>query len=380
LLIATILAGTIWPAVAQTGFVTPVDLQTILATNTQGAVVSLRGIDLDSRSRISMSQTFTGGKLIFSDSPESPTSAGILYMDTNLAATASSEPNRVFVYHVNASPSGRMKFSALIRNKGTATATLMVHQTGIAGPGADYMLIGETALYRWLTSSPGTPRAVAPGQTIRLDTRFDSIKAGHGDLVEGIWDYTFDQPHAIIICALDSDDNPVAVGSTLKVLARDFHDRGTFAHCNKLCSANNGAAIETDGGVRQFPIGGDGDVYVTGWDNTVSPPITVENDGNYGVLYTVKMKIASDDSKALALLISPRGGAWCGVVNAAPGLSPGGPFIIPSDGRAISDPFSAAVEAEYSPGVRKDVWFQFMPAGASSFPVYVMTVPFSRHR
>jgi hypothetical protein len=161
----------------------------------------------------------------------------------------------------------------------------------------------------------------------------------------------------------------------LGLLPRDFHERGTFAHCDKLC----GATVDTAGGIRQFPIGGDGDVYVTGWDNAVSPPIAVRNDGNYGVLYSVKLKIASDDSRALALLISPRGGAWCGAVNAAPGLLPGGPFIIPSNGSATSDPSSAAVEGEYSPGVPKDVGFQFMPAGASSFPVYVMTVPFSRN-
>jgi hypothetical protein len=379
-LAATILVGAIWPAAAQTGFATPVELQSILTTNTQGAVVSLRGIDPDSCSRISMSQTFTGGKLIFSDSPESPANVGILYVDTNLAATTASGPNRIFVYHVNASPSGKMKFSVLIKNNGNSAGTLTVHRIGIAGPGADYMLIGETALYRWLTSRQSTSRPVAPGQTIRLDTHFDSIKAAHGDLIEGIWDYSIDQPHSIIICALHSNDVPITLGPTLGVLARDFHDRGTFAHCNKFCATGMGATVDTAGGIWQFPIGGDGDVYVTGWDNTASPPIAVTNDGNYGVFYTVKMNAASDDSKSLALLISPRGGAWCGAVDAAPGLLPGGPFIIPSNGRPISDPSSAAVEGEYSPCVRKDVRFQFMPAGASSFPVYVMAVPFSRNR
>lgn len=379
-LVVAILAGTCWPAAAETGVATPGELQRVLTTNTQGAVVSLRGIIRDSCPRIPISQTFIGGKLIFSDSPESAADTGILYMDTHLPATRPETANRIFVYHVNTSHSGKMKFSVLIRNNGKSSAVLTVRRTGISGPGANYMLIGQTALYRWLASSPRPSRAVAPGQTVQLDTRFDSIEAGHGDLINGIWDYTFDQPHAIIICALHSNDDPVAVGPALKVLARDIHDRGTFAHCDKLYDPSDNTIIDTAGGIRQFPIGGDGDVYVTGFDNAVFPPVAAINDGNYGVLYTIKLNTASSDSRALALLISPRGGPWCGAVNAAPGMLPGGAFVIPSNGRFVSRPSRGAIEGEYYPGVQKNVWFQFMPTGASSFPVYVMTVPFSRDR
>ncbi|HEY1786789.1 MAG TPA: hypothetical protein VGJ73_01470 [Verrucomicrobiae bacterium] len=377
-LVVTIWSATIWPVAAQTRVATPVELQNLLKTNTQGAVVSLCGIDPVSCPRVSISQTFTGGKLIFSDSPESPSVAGILYLDTNLAATVRGTANRIFVYHVNASPSGKMKFSVLIRNDGNSVADLTVRRTGVAGPGGNYMLVGETALYRWLTSSPSPTRTIAPGQIVRLDAGFDSITAGHNDLMNGIWDYTFDQPHAIFICALHANDVPIAEVSRLKLLARDIHDRGTFAHCDKVFAPGAGAIIDTAGGVRRFPIGGNGDVYVRGYDNAVFPPIAVINDGNYGVFYTVKMNIASDNSRALALLISPQGGPWCGAVNAAPGLLPGKAFIIPSGGKAASDPSSAAIEGEYFPGPRKELWFQFMPAGASSFPVYVMIVPFSQ--
>jgi hypothetical protein len=377
-LVATILVSAIWPAAAQTEVTTPVRLQNVLATNTQGAVVRLRGIDLDFCPRISMAQTFNGGKLIFSDSPESPASAGILYRDTNLAATGHQGCNRIFVYHVNASPSGKMKFSVLIRNNGKSSAALSVRRTGISGPDANYMLVGETAIHRWLASSPSQSRVVAPGQTIQLDPNFDSIEAGHGDLMNGIWDYTFNQPHAIVICALAPPDAPISVGPSLRVLARDIHDRGTFAHCDKLYAPSDGAIIDTADGVREFPIGGDGDIYVTGFDNAAVPPIAVTNEGNYGVLYTIHLNTASKDSRALALLISPRGGAWCGAVNTAQGLLPGGAFIIPSNGKAISNPSRAAIAGEYSPDRQSDVWLQFMPAGASSFPVYVMTVPFSR--
>lgn len=380
LLAAVFLAGNLWRVAGQTGIPTPVELQSILATNAQGAIVSLCGIDPESCPRIAVSQTFSGGKLIFSDSPESPTNAGILYVDTNLAATDPSIPNRIFVYHVNASSSGKMKFSVLVENNGNSPAALVVRRVGIAGPGADYMLIGETAFARWLTSGGAIARSIAPGQIIRLNTNFDSINVSHGGLLNGIWDYTIDQPHTIFVCALRSSDDPVAIGPTLGVLARDIHDRGTFEHCNKDCSTAAGMIVNTAQGLHQFPIGGNGDLYVKGRDNSVFPPIPVADDGNYGVLYTVNMNVKGDDIGRLALLLSPQGGSWCGAVKAVPGLLPGGVFFVPSNERSISDPSSAVVEGEYFPRVLKSIGFQFMPSGGSSFPVYVLTVPFSENR
>ncbi|HEV2327228.1 MAG TPA: hypothetical protein VGY56_00390 [Verrucomicrobiae bacterium] len=376
-LIVVFLAQKIWAAAGQTEIATPVELQNILTTNRQGAVVSLCGVAPESCPRIPVSQTFSGGKLIFSDSPESPTNVGILCMDTNLAATGPSIPNRIFVYHVNASSSGKMKFCVLVENNGNSAAVLTVHRAGVAGPGTDYMLIGETALNRWLANSRTTAHSVAPGQTIRLDTNFDSINVAHDGLLNGIWDYTFDQPHTIIICVLHANDDPIAVGPTLGVLAGHVHDRGTFEYCNKDCSTTDGN-INLASAPREFPIGGNDDIYVKGWDNSVFPPIAVTNEGNYGVFYTVNLKLNADDSGALALLLSPQGGSWCGAVKAMPGLLPGGMFFVPSNQKSISDPSSAVIVGEYFPRVLKNISFQFMPSGGASFPVYVLTVPFPK--
>jgi hypothetical protein len=361
----------------ETGIATPSELQTVLNTNTQGSVVSLDSIDPVSCPLISMSQTYSGGRLIFSDSPESPTNTGILYMDTNLAATAGSAPNRIFAYHVNNNSSEPMKFSVLIENNGSSNATLTVQRTGIAGPSANYAVVGETAFYRWLTNVTSTSITVAPGQIVRLDTNFDTIDVSQNDLLNGIWDYTFSQPHTIIICALNPLDNPITVGPTLSVLARDIHDRGTFANCNKAYDTSPGVLIDTAAGIRQFPLAGNGDTYVTGFDNAVSPPTAVTDSGNYGVVYTIQMNTSSSDGRALGLLISPQGGSWCGAVNADPGLLPGGAFILPPGGQMISSSSSAAIEGEYYPNGGKTIQFQFMPTGASSFPVCLLTVPFS---
>ncbi len=359
-----------------TGIATPAALQILLKTNGQGAVVDLCGVDPRSCPFIPMSQTWTGGKLIFSDSPESPTRPGILYQDTHLPATGSN-PNRIFAYHVNNNPSGPMKFSVLIKNAGRSMAILTVRQAGIAGPSGNYALVGESAFYRWLTNRTMATIKVPPGRIARLDTNFDSVDVANGALINGIWDYTFSQAHTVTICAMEPRDNPITTAPKLALLPRDIHDRGTFPNCNKTYDTSVGAVVDTMAGIRQFPLAGHGDTYATGYDEAISPPAAARDNGNYGVFYTIHLNLAFGDGRALALLASPQGGSWCGAVAAAPGILPGGVFAIPSNGSTISSPDEAAIVGEYFPNGPKTIQIEFMPTGASSFPVLLLTAPFS---
>ena len=296
----------------------------------------------------------------------------------NLAATAASIPNRVFIYHVNADSSATLRFSVLIKNTGSSNATLSVRQSGYSGPSTSYGVVGETAFYNWLiTTNPAATQTVAPGQVVRLDTNFDTINVRHNDLMNGIWDYTFNQPHAIMVCALTANEDPVVVGPTLPVLARDSHVRGTFTACNKNYDTAASVLLNTTAGIQQFPIAGSSDAFVTGYDNAVSPPTAQTNSGNYGVFYNIQLNTSASDGRALGILINPQGGAWSGAANAGPGILPGGNFIIPTNGLTISAATNAAVAGEYFPNGGATVQLQFMPTGASSFPVYVMTVPYA---
>jgi hypothetical protein len=354
---------------------TPAQLNTALGTNAQAAIISLYGIDPLSCPQVSMTQTFTGGKLIFSDSPESPNMRGILYMDTNLPA-ATTAPNRLFVYHVN-SNSASMRFSVLIQNNGPANAMLTVSQTGIAGPSTDYPYTGQVAFNRWLTNPPVAGIAVAPGQIVRLDTNFDTINVRKNYLLHGIWDYTFDQPHTVMICALNPSDDPIAVGPTLAVYPRDIHERGTFAACNKTYATASGKVIATSAGIQQFPLVGDGDAYVTGYDNAVSPGTAEVNSGNYGVLYQINLTTSASDGRALAFLINPRGGAWSGAIQSSPALTAGGAFLLPP-GTTLSDDTEAVLAAAYVPGIAgRNISLQFMPTGGASFPLRMVAIPFN---
>ena len=357
---------------------TPSALNTALGSATQASLVSLSGVDPLSCPQVSMTQTWSGGKLIFSDSPESPTMRGMLYIDTNLTATTAGVPNRILSYHVNSNSVQHLKFTVLIKNQGSSAGTLTVLQSGIAGPSTDYPYVGEVAFNRWLTNAAKSGVTVPAGATVRLDSSFDTLSVAQNFLLHGIWDYTFTQPHTVMICALNSADDPVTVGPTLALLARDVHVRGTFSSCNKIYNTATNVVIDTAAGMQQFPIAGNGDAYITGFDYAVSPPTAETDGGNYGVLYNISLGASASDGQALGFLFTPRAGFWSGAVSAPAGLLAGGAFLMPADGSSFSDETQAAVGGEYSPtSTRTNIALQFMPAGGSSFPIRLLTVPFA---
>lgn len=370
--IALLLAAA--PVVAQVS--TPAALKSELLSATQASIISLEGVDPVDCPEVSMSNQWNGGVMFFSNSPESPTNRGMLYMDTNVAATASGVPNRVFAYHANGDSSTDLRFSVLISNNSSSSGTLTVVQDGIAGPSTDYAYVGKLAFLRWLTNAAFSSVTVPAHGVVRLDTNFDTMSVAETYAMQGIWDYTFTQPHTVMVCALYPTDNPVTVGPTLSVLPRDTHIRGTMEACNKIFNTATNVVIDTASGIQQYPIGGNDDLQVTGYDNSVQPPTAVTNNGNYGLLYRIHMQTSASDGQDMAFLMTPRSGSWGGAVYAEAGLLAGGYFFCPSGTGTFSDETEAAVEGEYSPGSGLTVWLQFMPTSGSSFPIRMMAVPY----
>lgn len=349
---------------------TPSQLAADLAAAEQAAVISLAGINPINCPEIGMTQSWGGGKLIFSDSPEHPADRGKLYEDTTLEATEGTTYNRVFVYHTNGSSSLRLKYTVMIKNRGTASGTLTVQKKGTAGPTTAYAYAGKLGFQRWLTSVAGTPTTVAVGAWERLDTTFDSIDTAQNYLMHGIWDYSFDQPHTLTICALVKGDDPVAVCPGATVLARDTHQRGTFPYADKVYDV--AAAINLADGIQSFPLAGntENDSDAVGVDKTDDTEMRLQ--GNYGVLYKIHLGVTYGDKKA-GFLLNPRGGGWGGAVWAAPGLLLGGKFLIPDGSGTFSDNTKGAVEGKYESDAP---WLQFMPTGGSSLPLRFIAVPF----
>ncbi len=354
---------------------TPPQLASDLAGAAQAAVISLAGVNPVTAPEIAMAATWGGGSLILSDSPESPTVRGMLYKDAGLDATGAT-PNRLFVYHCNQKPSGYLRFTVLLKNNSASSGTLTIQKSGVAGPSAAYGYVGKLAFKRWLDSTAASGVTVAAGQTVRLDTAFDTLDVAKGYVLHGIWDYTFTQDHTVMVCALNSADNPLTVGPTLAVLARDTHKRGTFIYSDKTYDTAAGVVVDTAAGIQQFPLGGNSDVFVTGYDYAVAVPTAETNVGNYGVLYRLHLATASSDGRNVGLLINPRAGAWGGAIWLPPGLLAGGKFLIPDSTVMLSDNTKAAVAGKYSPGAGTTVWAQFMPTSASAFPVRFVAVPY----
>src|SRR5882724_5212492 len=112
--------------------VTPTALANAISNAVQGDVIGLSGINPAYLSSIPMTtNSWTGGYLVLSDSPESPTAPVMLYKDANLPAT-DTNANRVFVSHVNNRSSGYLRFSVLLKNNGTSSGTLTVQKTGVS--------------------------------------------------------------------------------------------------------------------------------------------------------------------------------------------------------------------------------------------------------
>jgi hypothetical protein len=353
---------------------TPAQLDTDLTAASQGDVLNLSGVDPLACPEIPMTQTWAGGSLIFSDSPETVPTRGKLYEDS-FPATSGTTYNRMWVYHVNGKASGKMKLAILIKNTGTSTGTLTIQKKGLAGPSTSFVTVGKLAFQRWEQSTAGTGVSVAAGATVRLDSANFEQLFNPGYLMHGIYDISMTQSYKTTICALDQNDNPLTVCPGLSVLARDVHDRGTFPNADKIYDTQAGFAIDTIDGIQQFPLNSDSasDPAAVGVDATDGTPMTLH--GNIGVLYRIHLLNASSDGQNVGFILNPRGGYWGSAVYAMPGLLPGGVFLTPAASEGFSDNTKACVEGRYTPGGGLTTWLQWMMTGGSNAPVRVLAVP-----
>ncbi len=358
-------------------------LQSNISGASAGDVIVLDGIaSVPGCPEVTMSQSWTGGALVFSDSPESPASTGKLYEDATLGGTSGGTYNRIFSYHVNNSGSTK-RFAVILKNRSAASCTLTVQKAGRAGPTTSFIYAGKLAYNRWDTSSAGSGVAVAAGAWAEIDATFDSTNVGNGQLLHGIWDYSFPCAHTIDVCMLSTTDSPTGVCPGKALLSRDGHVRGTFPNADKTYDTAVGVTILTSTGALQFPIAGGttNDDFATGFDNAVNPPTAETNSGNYGVLYKMHLTTSSDDGRAIGLCYNPRAGQWGGaefvMVGNTP-LSGANHVLVPPTTGTTGDSTKCGTWGRYGIAASPSttiVWGQFMPTGGSAFPVRVVTIP-----
>jgi hypothetical protein len=363
---------------------TPAQLETDLKASTQAAVISLSGLDPLTCPEVGMSETWSAGKYVFSDSPESPTSHGKLYEDTTLAATSGTDYNRIFVYHTNGRAAGgaNMRFAVLLKNTGGASGTLTLQKRGKAGPTTSYLYAGKLAFQRWLDSTAQTAVTVNNNAWVRISSAnsdtFDTTNVAPTNLLHGIWDYSFTKAHTIAICALDTTEDPISVCPGLSVPSRDAsHQRGTFPHADKVYDTATGVTIDTAVGVQQLPLAGGttNDTNAVGTDQTDSSSQTLT--GNYGILYRMHLATSATDSNKMGFLWNPRGGQWGGAAFAMGGDFAQATFLVPTGSGSTGDNTKGAVDNRYAPSTGLTVWAQWMPTGGSALPLRFLAVPYT---
>lgn len=351
----------------------PAALVRALASAEVGDVVELGGLGAKQCPAVPMMQTWTGGKLILSDAPESPATPGKLYEDATLGATTTDVPNRILVYHANGRKAGPLRFAALLRNNGVAPGSLTVKKNGSAGPTRAYAHAGKRAFESWLTSSPAPSVNVPSGAWVRVDAGFDERQAQPKELLHAIIDYSFNQAHTIIICAAPPGVDVLRTCPIAESLVRDNHMRGTYPFTDVEYYSAVGAAVDPSAGVQQFTIGGrtDADPNALGVDP--ADGAWIANRGNYGVLYRIRVAHRAGGANRLALVLLPTLASWGGVLVADAGLTPSGAHELPP-GPAVLTGNSRGVVGGFvaSAGTMQ---FRFMPTGGASLPTRVLLVP-----
>src|SRR5205807_2141984 len=119
----------------------------------------------------------------------------------------------------------------------------------------------------------------------------------------------------------------VGISGGLSELPRDEHDRGRFPANSDKDINNLDAPYSTASGMARIRmVNGISDTNVSeevdrdafagedgsGFDELLGRPSILR--GNYGVMYTVRLRWTNPDGRRVALLLNPRGGAFAGAI------------------------------------------------------------------
>jgi hypothetical protein len=274
----------------------------LLATTAQpGDVISMDGLDEGSLPCLPafVCAPTDAATMMFSDSPESPSTDGVLYADTFGPGHA-----RLYVYHVDADSNAR-KFPIVALNQGTTDAHVTIVREGLATPSADYVDVGKAVATAWLASAEQVVVTVPAGTRVVLDAALDAEHATTNQLVHAIVDVDADAPIKYSIVSVLASEDAASLAATLQLLPKDAdHDRGTFANADVWLAAHSSDASAS---ARHIRLGdGTTEAALMGTDATTGIAATLH--GNYGVAY----RLTAAATGELAFAASARGGTWAG--------------------------------------------------------------------
>lgn len=310
--------------------------------------------------------TSYGGKLLFSDSPETVPNDGIMYQDVVKGDT------RLFFHHVNGTKTPK-KIVVLLENATDQVAHVTVSQYGLGGPGLDYLEVGKKVQEDYLNGGNAYLIDIPNKESRSLIPSLDHSIVETDMLVNGMYDFTTDQPVNVKIMMMPVDVDIQEFAATAKVLPPDPGSnrlRGTFPGKDRLVVPGQVYDASVHGLVALTLADNHIDPYVKGVDATDGTPTT--NYGNYGIVY--KIFVPTTSNGKIAYYLNPRGGqyaSWLGTeyrhrgahVIATPG-------DVTSFGTTVNE---TAYIGTYEGG--KAVWLTFSPPGASNLPIKILLQP-----
>jgi hypothetical protein len=300
--------------------------------------------------------------LLFSDSPETPSSDGVLYADT-----VGPGSYRLYVYQANGGAASR-KFPVVILNQGPSDAHVVIARRGLGGaPSTDYVGIGKAAVLDWLASTGAGTVTVPPSTRVLLDPALDALQANAQQLVHAIYDVTLDAPVKVSFVSVASAEDAATLTASLPLLPADpNHTRGTFPGAERwflASAAVDGSTLRTLR-LGEAPL----DPPLSGTDATSGMSATL--GGNYGVLYRLEAQL----SVAAGLTIFARGGPWGGGAIVPAGMDgTTSPVSLPSATSALPAGNQAVLLGRFAAATAFDA--RLLSAGGSSLPIDVAVAP-----
>lgn len=365
----------------------PAEISAIIRGARTGQTIMITGYDMNALPELPYATTPSPGapQYVFSDDPEyfrAPEAVG-------MRERVSPGVVRIYIYHVNGMENTTKKIATMIENVGDAPMSLRVLRFASTGPSVEYHNVGKGGLEQFFNSVPeAAPRTVAPGAMVAIDERMAAAMVQFDELVHGWYEVEIDQP-AELTTVMTDPDVPFDVAARRQPVQPPKHQgegagRGTFSPADYDVAVNDGSAIDTaDGGVRLILADGAKDPWISGIDN--SRGARAELAGNYGVLYTIRMKLRSGDGRGFAVIMwNPRShemycGGMASVVRISDGAMPGGVIVAPNDRERIGHAPEAALVQRFDPvpaGTERDIEIVYSPPGASCLPVPIVFVPY----
>lgn len=250
--------------------------------------------------------TGVGGKLIFSDSPETFSETGAFYRDE-----AEGE-FRVFWHHQNTADH-LLTVSVAITNESAEPVELYSKGSGVA-TNMYVDVAGQTALADFLRTR-GTTRYLAtlePGEHYWIDAPTGSMLTTSGIVqLEAVTKHAH-RPTTVTVTVLGYDTRPEHP-EQLPILPPSIHTRGTFPHFDRIGTIRYNTSMgnvylsvdSAASGPWKDDMPGE---YEVGWDAVDGKEVI--NNGNYGVLYHWSVEITNDEHhpRTVNLYLNPSGG------------------------------------------------------------------------